>query len=233
MENNVSLPVLFCLVRGKNEATYCKLLGLVEELAKNVGLTVFNREVTLTCDFELALINAVQHVYGLVNIKCCFFHYTQNIRRNAVKQINTFKRAAGECSEKHRSALKMERRLMMLPLVPLDLITPELVQFIVKASTDGRTEPPRELKAIRDYVLTFYVGKRRVGSGALDGPRYPPCLWNVSGMANRTNNAAESVHTLMNPEVSGRLSVFNFLRIVEKQMKRTNDRIRNACKSES
>ena len=37
----------------------------------------------------------------------------------------------------------------------------------------------------------------------------------------------------MNPEVSGKLSVFNFLSILEKQMKRTNDRIRAGCQRET
>ena len=51
-------------------------------------------------------------------------------------------------------------------------------------------------------------------------------------MASRTNNAAESVHAQMNPEVNGTLSIFNFIRIIEEQMKRTNDRILAGCQPE-
>ena len=72
VENNVSVPVLFCLLK-KNEARYVKLLSLVEELANETGRTVFNNEVQLMCDFELALIKAVRNRYPLVNVKCCFF----------------------------------------------------------------------------------------------------------------------------------------------------------------
>ena len=54
MENNVSLPVLFCLLNGKDEQTYVKLLGMVEELPVLEGTTVWDREVVLMRDFELA-----------------------------------------------------------------------------------------------------------------------------------------------------------------------------------
>ena len=118
VENNLSVPVLFCLVKGKNEASYVKLLDLVEGLANEENLTIFNREVTLMCDFELSFINAVQLLYKSVQVKCCFFHFVQNIRKNAVKLINAAKRAHGENSMRHLDMLKKERRIMMLPLVP-------------------------------------------------------------------------------------------------------------------
>ena len=124
MENNLSVPVLFCLVKGKNEAAYVKLLGLVDGLANEENLTIFNRDVTLMCDFELSFINAVQLLYKSVRVKCCFFHYVQNIRKNALKLINAIKRAHGENSMRHLNALKMERRLMMLRLVPPNLSRP-------------------------------------------------------------------------------------------------------------
>ena len=73
VDNNVSVPVLFCLLKRKNEATYVKLLGLVEELASETDRTVFDREVQLMCDFELAFINAVRNQYASVSVKCCFF----------------------------------------------------------------------------------------------------------------------------------------------------------------
>ena len=36
----------------------------------------------------------------------------------------------------------------------------------------------------------------------------------------------------MNQEVSGKVTVFNFIRIIEEEMKRTNDRIRTECQKE-
>ena len=147
--------------------------------------------------------------------------------------INLVKKAAGENSERHRSALKLERRIMMLPLLPEELITAERVQLIIAASTESRSEHARELMVFCDYVLKTYVGKPRASSRVLVGPRFSLPLWNVSGMASRTNNAAESVHAHVNPKVSGMLSTLNFIRILEEEMMRTNERIRTECRSET
>ena len=173
VQNNLSLPVLFCLVKGKNAQTYARLLGMVEELATDADLTVFNREVTLMCDFELSFINAVRERFVLVTVRCCFFHFVQSIRKNAKKKITAIKKAAGQNSEKVWMAMRTVRRIMMLPLVPQELVTPELVQLIIAASTDGSAPIPRELKALQIYVLTTYVGKRRARSGPVITPRSP------------------------------------------------------------
>ena len=99
VENNVSLP-LFCLVKGKNKDTYEKLLGMVEELANEADLVIFNREVQLMCDFDLSLINADQQRYAFVKVKCCFFHNTQSVLRNSRYAVDAVKKAAGQNAEK-------------------------------------------------------------------------------------------------------------------------------------
>ena len=63
VENNVCLPMLYCLVKGKDNDLYVELLKLVEELAQEHGTTFFKRPVTLMCDFEKAYIKAVRDIY--------------------------------------------------------------------------------------------------------------------------------------------------------------------------
>ena len=72
-----------------------------------------------------------------------------------------------------------------------------------------------------------------LGTSTVQVPLFPPSLWCVSGRVSRTNNAAESVHARMNSEVSGKLSVFGFLSVIEHQMEATNDRIRAGCQLET
>ena len=60
LRNGVSYPVLYCLVRGKNEEIYKRLLDLVEKTAKERGTTIINRSVRMMVDFELAFINAAR-----------------------------------------------------------------------------------------------------------------------------------------------------------------------------
>ena len=55
--NNVSYPLMYALVKGKDQATYKKLFGLVETIAETNGVTLFNRPVDVLVDFEKAAIN--------------------------------------------------------------------------------------------------------------------------------------------------------------------------------
>ena len=49
----------------------------------------------------------------------------------------------------------------------------------------------------------------------------------------RTNNPAESVHAQLNKDAGGNLTLHSFLSIIEKQMKRSADRIASGCENES
>ena len=102
VKNNVSLPMLFCLVKGKDSETYAKLLQLVEELAVEKGTTIFNRPVTLMCDFEASFISTVKDLYASVEVKCCFFHFVKNMRTNA-SPVMTAIRRHGDGRRKHTS----------------------------------------------------------------------------------------------------------------------------------
>ena len=44
IENGVSLPLLYCLVKGKTQAIYERLLNLIEQLAGERRMTVFKGE---------------------------------------------------------------------------------------------------------------------------------------------------------------------------------------------
>ena len=195
-------------------------------------MTVFNKDVLFMCHFEKAMIKAIQQHYPSVHVKCCFFHYTQSLRKKAKEVIKSTTTSGGENAENARKSMKAVRR-MMPPLVPEELVTPQLVELIIAASFNGYTEIPLDVKAFGNYVLRIYVGKHHPRSSASAGPRYPLALWNVSGMASRTNNAAESVHAQMNPDVNGKVSVFEFLSTIEKQMAKTNDRVATGCKWET
>ena len=83
---------------GKREA-YTRLLRLVEELATENETAIFRRPVTLMCDFEAPFIDAVKALYGSVLVKCCFFHFTKNIRTEAQPIVKSIERAVGKTSD--------------------------------------------------------------------------------------------------------------------------------------
>ena len=130
LRNGVSYPVLYCLVRGKNQAIYKRLLDLIEDIACARWMTVFKRSVGLMVDFELSFINAVHPFQAGRNITCCFFHFVANIKKKARPIIETIKKAVGQNTPEVRLAEKIKRAVMMLPLLPIDLITVEVVQII-------------------------------------------------------------------------------------------------------
>ena len=100
LQKGVSYPVLYCLVRGKNEQIYKRLLVLVEKIARERGTTILNRPVRLMVDFEMAFINAAREFEAGRNITCCFFHYVSNIKKKAKPIIDAMKKLWGKTHPK-------------------------------------------------------------------------------------------------------------------------------------
>ena len=113
---------------------------------------------------------------------------------------------------------------MMLPLLPIDLITVEVVQTIFgrwSAAFPGRAG---DFTKLYRHVINNYIGPRA---------RFPVKLWCVCGRSTRTNNAAESSHAVLNASVrvSGAVSLHVFLIAIERQMQNTAREIEAGCPS--
>ena len=178
--------------KGKTHSAYTKLLRLVEEIAVENGTTIFNRPLTLMCDFEAPFIDAFQSLYGSAQVKCCFFHFTKNIRTKAQPIVKSIERAAGKTSDAYRLAQKTKRRLMMLPLLPEELATQEVLGLVHRAWTDACPEHRHAFDGLVATIVRTYIGTPP-GSRVQARPRFPGMLWSVSGMSVRTNNGAESI----------------------------------------
>ena len=175
-------------------------------------------------DFDLSFINAVHPFQAGRNITCCFFHFAANIKKKARPIIETIKKAVGQNTPEVRLAEKIKRAVMMLPLLPIDLITVEVVQIIFgrwSAAFPGRAG---DFAKLHHHVMKNYVGPRA---------RFHANLWCVSGRATRTNNAAESSHAVLNASVrvSGAVSLNMFLFAIERQMQNTTREIEAGCPS--
>ena len=232
VKNNVAIPMLFCLVKGKKRTVYTKLLRLVEEIATENGTTIFRRPVTLMCDFEAPFIKAVQALYGSVRVKCCFFHFTKNIHTEGQPVVKDIERAVGQTSETYRMAQLTKRRLMLLPLLPEELAIPEVLGIIHCAWTDACPDHLHAFDELIARVIRTYIGIPP-GDPTPVRTRFHQSIWSVSGMSVRTNNGAESLHALLNAEVKGKVSLYGFLSIIEGQMMRGRERIQTGCESQS
>lgn len=118
---------------------------------------------------------------------------------------------------------RAKRALMMLPLLPLDLITVEVVDIIIWRWKNAFGPSP-DFDELRDYIVSTYVGPNA---------SFKKEIWCVCGQSIRTNNAAESSHAVLNTfvRVSGELSVDMFLFAIEKQMRNTTREIQAGCPS--
>ena len=132
-------PALFCLVKGKTQPIYERLLNFVERFADQRRLKVFNRPVKVMADFERPFINAVGQFREGASIICCFFHFVANVRKQAQKHEAKLIEAAGQNQEMIQAAYKVRRLLVMLPLLPEPLICTAVVDLVV--GLGRRTSP--------------------------------------------------------------------------------------------
>ena len=167
------------------------------------------------------------------NITCCFFHFVSNIKKRARPIIDALKKSTGPSSELTRMAEGTKRSLMMLPLLPLDLISVEVVDLIVwrwkmrfRSPEEHNDQRKNVFDGLRNYIVNTYVRA---------GAQFTREIWRVSGRATRTNSAAESSHAVLNSSVRfcGEISIDMFLFAIEKQMWNTTREIRAGCPSHS
>lgn len=83
-DSNKYIPGCYILLNSKTEFNYKESLKflkskLINNETENIKLT------TITCDFEIALINSISVVFNNIHKVGCYFHYKQCLRRNAQK----------------------------------------------------------------------------------------------------------------------------------------------------
>ena len=93
--------------------------------------TILNRPVRVMVDFEIAFINDARDLEIPLNISCCFFHFVPNIKKHARPVIDGLKMTVGEDARETKMRERTKRALMMLPLLPIDIITVEVVDIII------------------------------------------------------------------------------------------------------
>ena len=77
--NNVMIPCVYCLTTKQDEHVYTKILEHLRCIAEQKGIDL--HPARLTCDFELAAINAFRNMFPSLHISRCFFHFSQSLWR--------------------------------------------------------------------------------------------------------------------------------------------------------
>jgi hypothetical protein len=171
-----AVPLIYCLIQDKAEATYRRVLERIKELRPDLN------PASIMCDFEKATHNAIQHVFPNAHLVGCLFHLGQCLWRK-VQELGLSQ--LYHDNEEFRIAVKM---MLALSFVPANDVV---------ASFDDLVEASQEeIVPLADYWEDTYIGRRRRNRRA--NPRFAVEMWNVHDRVNenlpRTNNSVEAWH---------------------------------------
>ena len=107
-----SLPAIHYLLTGKEQGLYKCIMESIRNLVPQ-----FN-PMSCMSDWEIAPRNVMKELYPDINIKGCWFHFTQRIWHQ------TKKLGLGNSFHSNRDLSKFVRHLMAIPFIPSTLIQP-------------------------------------------------------------------------------------------------------------
>ena len=140
---------------------------------------------TIHIDFEQAVVQAVRAEYG-IKPTGCLFHFCQSILRH-LQQCGLQTQYSDNNPPDVRTWI---RRLIALPLVP-----PLRIDQAFGATVANSPNVPGQ-NVMNDYVNDTYVNP----NGAL----FDRQVWNCFGQADRTTNACEGYHSIVNAQFRNR-----------------------------
>jgi len=146
----VVIPLCFSLVSGKTVGQYRQILQHIAGRIRTVCHRRW-RPVTVVCDFEIALITALQTELPRTRIRGCYFHYTQSLWRK-VAALGLASRYRSN-SSRGRRMRKVIQKVMALGFLP-SLLVARAFQ-VVYHGYDGYFIGGRKLLCFRWAVSQF------------------------------------------------------------------------------
>ncbi|XP_065315084.1 uncharacterized protein LOC135923974 [Gordionus sp. m RMFG-2023] len=190
------LVVIYGLLSNKRKSTYIKLFIMIKEICEKYNCIWAPKFVQL--DFEQAAIEALHKVFLKIQIKGCFFHYTQCIWR----KINTLllKSLYNE-DPMMRTIIK---RMCVLPLLNPQDINDVALSCQILATTNNLP--------IDNFFL--YMDKTWLGNNSM----FPREMWSRYGTSGpRTNNHLEGWHSALNKSTrSSHPNIYTFINLIQK-----------------
>lgn len=175
-----SLPLIYCLLPGKEKRLYIKLFNLL-----NYHLDPADHPKTINCDFEKAIHSAIQTVYINCCISGCFFHLCQSW----LKRLKKLKLYLVYLKDKDFS--KAFKMCQALAYIPESEVQEGLDEIKVICSSS--------FKLMIDYIQNTYVMPVAKSGKKQRNARFPVSSWSVYQRTlddkPATNNPVESWHS--------------------------------------
>ena len=165
--------MVYSCCQDKLQHTCINLYQSLVQYAATKNIT--HNPKSILIDFEQSSINAINRVFASTIIKCCHFHYVQNIWKKILKY-------GLKQSSKEEHIKKLIATIIILTLVPKKEISNVMEQIIDVLSTiDSKFD------RLTDYVFNTYV----------KGARFTSNIWNHFDLTSErscTNNYVEGWH---------------------------------------
>ncbi|CAF1040985.1 unnamed protein product [Brachionus calyciflorus] len=161
-----------------------KIGYVMEPLSK-----ISSEPLTLSCDFELGIINSIEEVFPNCQVCGCFFHLKKSIYRKI--QSTGLVEEYGDVTNNENQTRLYCKMLACLAFVPVD--------FVVDAFEEIKKKAPSKVIELYKYFEEYYIGKISRGRYATrKTPIYEISMWNCVERTKlglpRTNNNLEGWH---------------------------------------
>ena len=203
------IPCFYCLTSKKNRVTYDKIFRHIVSLGDSRGIR-FNPK-RLTCDFELAAIQAFAAVFPLARTHGCFFHFSQalwgKITDLKLSRLVSRSKEKDEAPDEQRKSAQF----WFNGAVGLALIPPNLVEGTWTDIMDAYTPDVPGATQFNDYIVDTYVDR----SSSI----FSTDLWNVHTLVEekqpRTNNHVEGYNRRMKTVFPIHPDIYEFIRLLQ------------------
>lgn len=132
--NNV-VPIVYGLLPNKSENTYIRFFTLLKE---KLGMNIKQ----FKCDYEVAVMNAVMHVFPEAEIFGCLYHFQKAIRKMA-EDIGLYFDT--------REGRKLIRLICNLPLIPAEKLWEAWTSIL------NTVQENNEVKIFKNYFLKYWI----------------------------------------------------------------------------
>ena len=188
VSETVTIPLIFCIARQKNEITYREIFSSIKEF----NVTLNPRSIML--DFERAAINAMAQHFPAAELQGCYFHFGQAIWRH-IQSFGLQQRYQNE--EEFAVIVKQFQALGFVP--PIDVVP--CYEELIDSLSDQLIA---DLSDFLQYFEKTWIGIEH--HGRRRHPLFDVELWNVRDRVERslprTSNSVEGWHRAFDQRVN-------------------------------
>ena len=176
-----------CLLTGKTIGHYRQLLNRLKRAVRNVTGRRW-RPAMVICDFEQALVSAIETELPHSQVKGCYFHFCQSLWRK-IQELglaNVYRR--------RRRVRKLLRKLMSIGHLPVALVRQNFTLLTRARSTRRLINRYPAIDDFIQYLANTYIRGT-----------FPIAMWNVFDRRKdcRTNNVVEGLYSACRENLLG------------------------------